>query len=125
MFEGQIDEENGYAQAHLTDGYKALYHHPYFLANPPTHNQSQSCLYALYVLSQRSEEERPWQTSRDQDMKRPQEERKMMHRMADAAADAAAAAAVVVGPCSSLHLSQGAAAADTGRPSVAQIHVPQ
>ena len=68
MFEGQIDEENGYAQAHLTDGYKALYHHPYFLANPPTHNQSQSCLYALYVLSQRSEEELPGQTFRDQKM---------------------------------------------------------
>ena len=36
-----------------------------------------------------------------------------------------AAAAVVVGPCFSLHLSQGAAAADAGRPSLAQIHVPQ
>ena len=36
-----------------------------------------------------------------------------------------AAAAAVVGPCSSLHLSQGAAAADAGRPSLAQIHVPQ
>ena len=48
-----------------------------------------------------------------------------MHRMAAAAADAAAAAAVVVGPCSSLHLSQGAAAADAGRPSLAQILVPQ
>ena len=36
-----------------------------------------------------------------------------------------AAAAVVVGPCSSLHLSQGAAAADAGRPSLALIHVPQ
>ena len=36
-----------------------------------------------------------------------------------------AAAAVVVGPCSSLHLSQGVAAADAGRPSLAPIHVPQ
>jgi len=36
-----------------------------------------------------------------------------------------AAAAVVVGPCSSLHLSQGAAAADAGSTSLAQIHVPQ
>ena len=36
-----------------------------------------------------------------------------------------AAGAVVVGPCSSLHLSQGAAAADAGCPSLAPIHVPQ
>ena len=36
-----------------------------------------------------------------------------------------AAAVVVVGPSSSLHLSHGAAAADAGRPSLAQIHVPQ
>ena len=35
------------------------------------------------------------------------------------------AAAVVVGLCSSLHLSQGAAADDAGRPSLAQIHVPK
>ena len=139
------------------------------------------------MLSQRSEEEGPGQTSRDQEMERLQEERKM-HRMAAAAAAAAAAircrtsrcsgaagrrrdrrqstlssshrlpgsfhlvdkvdsprnvdpqddghyapqvpiqlaaAAVVVGPCSSLHLSQGAAAADAGRPSLAQIHVLQ
>ena len=36
-----------------------------------------------------------------------------------------AAAAVGVGPCSSLHLGQGAAAADAGSTSLAQIHVPQ
>ena len=36
-----------------------------------------------------------------------------------------AAAAVVVDPCSSLYLSQGAAAADAGSTSLAQIHVPQ
>ena len=36
-----------------------------------------------------------------------------------------AAAAAVVGPCSSLHLSQGAAAANAGSTSPAQIHVPQ
>ena len=100
------------------------------------------------MLSQQSEEERPGQTSRDQEMVRLQEARKTMHRMAAAAAatavaaaavvgpcsslhlsqgataaDAAAVAAVVVGPCSSLHLSQGAAAADAGRLSFAQIHV--
>ena len=36
-----------------------------------------------------------------------------------------AAATAVVVPCSSLHLSQGAAAADAGITSLAQIHVPQ
>ena len=36
-----------------------------------------------------------------------------------------AAAAVVVGPFSSLHLSQSAAAADAGRPSLSPIHFPQ
>ena len=36
-----------------------------------------------------------------------------------------AAAVVVVGHCSSLHLSRGAAAADAGSTSLAQIHVPQ
>ena len=36
-----------------------------------------------------------------------------------------ATAAVVVGPCSNLHLIQGAAVADAGRPSLAPIHVPQ
>ena len=79
-------------QAHLTDGYKGLYHQPQFLTNLPTQNQSQTCLYALYVQSQRSEEERPWKTSRDQEMERLQEQRKMMHRVDAGAADAAAAA---------------------------------
>ena len=36
-----------------------------------------------------------------------------------------AAAAAVVGPCSSLHLSQSAAAADASSTFFAQIHVPQ
>ena len=36
-----------------------------------------------------------------------------------------AAVAAMVGPCSSLHLSQGADAADAGSTSLAQIHVPQ
>ena len=63
-------------------------------------NQSQTCLYALYVLSQRSEEELPGQTSRDQEMERLQEERKMMHRMAAAAAVAAAAMRCHTARCS-------------------------
>ena len=53
-------------------------------------DQTQPCLYALYVLSQRSEEERPGQTSRGQEMERLQKKRKM-YRMAAAAAAAAAA----------------------------------
>ena len=55
------------------------------------HSQSHTCLYALYVLSQRSDEELPGQTSRNLEMDRLQEERKM-HNMAAAAAAAAAAA---------------------------------